>query len=619
MAENIQKIKTRYPFGGFYLELLPEAERKELESMPEEVLLPESKITTGLPDTMLPIKPSGVVQALRDEEAIARPVQRAVVEEDCTDDDDIGAYVRSLIQKNDRRDEGGKHREWVADVIDDDYKHWFRCRVVIDAGTGRGKTSFIVDTLLKWIEDQCPGRIQGCKILYLCNRISLKNDVTRKLKRSRAIEKENYDERGDLKFKAIDVHSYQWLEKLIIEAPDVLERLMKQYGYVVADECHYFFSDAAFNHNTDLSYRYLKELSSKKVIIYMSATANLMFDSWRRTGIFPEENSYYLPQEYDHITQCTLYYNDKELVEIVGQMPPDEKMVIFVKSRRDMERYRKFFGDEAAYFCSSNNAGGAMDPIEKCVNDCVLQKRILVTTVALYNGIDIEDPALKHIVIELWDPTDIRQAIGRKRPINKKDTCQLYFRSLPKQYITTTREKTEYWLEPGQARIKFEAGRESIWQEFLKKPTADDQIKEEVTLTYSPTTGSYTADKMAIALLRDKDQKLRKMEKLGYEKFIEEELWSSMGLTAKKVRFKKLEDYLENVQGQMMLKEELRAQIMEAGQIAPPTGRCKNRPLGQIVLNREIRQYGYEIQDRTDWGRNSATRGKTFWVVTKLQ
>lgn len=38
MAENIQKIKTRYPFGGFYLELLPEAERKELESMPEEVL-----------------------------------------------------------------------------------------------------------------------------------------------------------------------------------------------------------------------------------------------------------------------------------------------------------------------------------------------------------------------------------------------------------------------------------------------------------------------------------------------------------------------------------------------------------------------------------------------------
>ena len=140
-----------------------------------------------------------------------------------------------------------------------------------------------------------------------------------------------------------------------------------------------------------------------------------------------------------------------------------------------------------------------------------------------------------------------------------------------------------------------------------------------MTLTYSPTTGSYTADKMAIALLRDKDQKLRKMEKLGYEKFIEEELWSSMGLTAKKVRFKKLEDYLENVQGQMMLKEELRAQIMEAGQIAPPTGRCKNRPLGQIVLNREIRQYGYEIQDRTDWGRNSATRGKTFWVVTKLQ
>ena len=51
MAENIQKIKTRYPFGGFYLELLPEAERKELESMPEEVFWPESNITIGLPET----------------------------------------------------------------------------------------------------------------------------------------------------------------------------------------------------------------------------------------------------------------------------------------------------------------------------------------------------------------------------------------------------------------------------------------------------------------------------------------------------------------------------------------------------------------------------------------
>lgn len=37
MAENIQKIKTRYPFGGFYLELLPEAERKDLESIQKQV------------------------------------------------------------------------------------------------------------------------------------------------------------------------------------------------------------------------------------------------------------------------------------------------------------------------------------------------------------------------------------------------------------------------------------------------------------------------------------------------------------------------------------------------------------------------------------------------------
>lgn len=73
MAENIQKIKTRYPFGGFYLELLPEAERKELESMPEEVLLPESPTTTELPNTVPPAESAAIKPVPQPAIEIVRP------------------------------------------------------------------------------------------------------------------------------------------------------------------------------------------------------------------------------------------------------------------------------------------------------------------------------------------------------------------------------------------------------------------------------------------------------------------------------------------------------------------------------------------------------------------
>ena len=63
-----------------------------------------------------------------------------------------------------------------------------------------------------------------------------------------------------------------------------------------------------------------------------------------------------------------------------------------------------------------------MDALEECIKDGALQKKILFSTTALYNGIDIKDPSIKHILLEIWDPADIEQAFGRKKPVDAADT-----------------------------------------------------------------------------------------------------------------------------------------------------------------------------------------------------
>ena len=118
MAENIQKIKTRYPFGGFYLELLPEAERKELESMPEEVLLPEPPTTTELPNAVPPA-----------ESASIKPVPQQAGETAPPDTISVPAKEEARLaavvpEAPEEEHQPAEEPCWMSDLIGDEFKQW---------------------------------------------------------------------------------------------------------------------------------------------------------------------------------------------------------------------------------------------------------------------------------------------------------------------------------------------------------------------------------------------------------------------------------------------------------------------------------------------------------------
>lgn len=201
------------------------------------------------------------------------------------------------------------------------YKGWKNGRVVFDAGTGTGKTSFIINQLLQWALERSKKEGRLIKILLLCNRVSLKSQDIRKIIASGVgidlIQCDNPDDIDKMELNSsnsrfIRVWTYQKIEYWQQRKSEWVKEWLDSYTYIVCDEAHYFFADADFNSTTELSFQCIERLVPKKVVIYMSATADLLFDRWKEDGSLPPERYYYIPKNYDHISEIYFFYRDAE-------------------------------------------------------------------------------------------------------------------------------------------------------------------------------------------------------------------------------------------------------------------------------------------------------------------
>lgn len=84
-------------------------------------------------------------------------------------------------------------------MVGDAFKGWKNGRVLFDAGTGTGKTSFIINQLLPWALEWSKKEGRLIKILLLCNRVSLKSQSIRNIIESGVgIDLTQYDNLDDL-------------------------------------------------------------------------------------------------------------------------------------------------------------------------------------------------------------------------------------------------------------------------------------------------------------------------------------------------------------------------------------------------------------------------------------
>ena len=371
----------------------------------------------------------------------------------------------------------------ITELVKENFKNWRAgTRIVFDAGVNSGKTYFILHVLLPWTHQK------HWKILYLCNRVPLRNEIQQEVERLGRTEKKVgrwdrglrqlvYEIRIENKYQdTIRVETYQWVEAFCKDNPKGAMNYFKSFNYIVADEYHYLLTDAVINKYIDLSYVTLNELTKCRPVIFMSATAHPFFHRWRyETNEVLPENYYHIPSDYSYVERAVSYWADAEEIKIIRQEARRGKVLVFVDRMASIRKLVKGveneFAGEIATACSPYRPEAReFDGLEEVLQNGKLRKRITIVTTVFYNGVNIKDLELTCIISKLWDPIVNAQILGRKRSVSKQDTCAVYFKGYSSDRIKQEREHIrKRQLEPAK-NWKDGKSDPEVWQAYLHKP-----------------------------------------------------------------------------------------------------------------------------------------------------
>lgn len=257
-----------------------------------------------------------------------------------------------------------------------------------------------------------------------------------------------------------------------------------------------------------------------------------------------------------------------------------------------------------------------MDELDACIKEGILQKKILFCTTALYNGIDIKDSALKHILVELWDPTDIAQAIGRKRPVDQNDTFKLYLRYKTADELQSICDAIVKKIEPAilyRNRNNSEDAK-AKWIAFASDPKAREQIEYILTEKRDESSGIFTYEVKQTRLkkLVVRQKILRQMLEDGYfETLLHGIVSINQSVHIQTYCLRDLWEFITENIGKEYPTDELKKLLVEAGHITIK-GRSQSKGIGWNKINQVLNTYGVAV--KTSRKRNQGER-KTYGKI----
>lgn len=521
----------------------------------------------------------------------------------------------------------------ITELVKEAFEGWRDgTRIVFDAGVNSGKTYFILNILLPWAHKK------HWKILYLCNRIPLRDQIQQEVERLGKTEREVghwddelqqfvYETRIENKYEnTIRVETYQWMESFCKGNPESAMEYLKSFNYIVADEYHYLLTDSTINKQIDLSYVTLNDMTKYRPVIFMSATAHPFFHHWRdETNEVLSENYYHIPSDYSYVKRAIFYWTDAEEIAIIRQEAKRGKVLVFVDQIAHMKKLvrelQDEFAGEIATACSTYRPEAKeCDGLEEVLQDEKLRKRITIVTTVFYNGVNIKDPELICIISRLWDPIVNAQILGRKRPVSKQDTCTVYFKGYSHERIKQEREHIrKRQFEPAD---KWKEGKSDpeVWQTYLHKPGIVEMLDK-----YSRTVGRDDFGNGWVWRRRAEHQYLVQMDALkqmmekGYQWGMLYADTESDQLLSKiePLRFKELEDYIEEHIEEKIPWEVMRKELVERGCITNPNDRHKDKSMPELrLINRRLKDYNATVESVQKWlGTNERMR---FWILHRL-
>lgn len=476
--------------------------------------------------------------------------------------------------------------------------------VTIKAGTGAGKSYFIKNNLY------AIAKRDNKRILMLIHR---KNCTDQFLMEIKAADKEDI----------IDIRTYQSIEA--VEKSGIIYEL-GHYDYIVADEFHYFMSDAAFNMYTDLSLDVILG-HSRAVRIFMSATGDYMkhyLSDMKHKGLTTID--YELPIDFSFIRRLEFFYKDETLETYIEHfIENNKKAIFFIQSPAKAYQLHKKYKEYTLFNCGKSNRGNYYQYVDKQkINDMLknehFEELILITTSVLDAGVNLVDSELNEIVCDIEDTGTLIQCIGRKRLQNKGDYINLHVKALSNQRLggmeTQARNKLDlalYFLEHGQKKLVRKEYRKLndnlIYDEIIESGTEKRLNK---LMFFKIVT-----DIAEIEKIKDKE-----LGKEAYCMYISEEILSktTYKIFEEEEHKDSLEIYLNTLVGTVMLQVPDREELIKMLNVRD--GRNNRLLKGIDTLNGMLKENKYNyIIDQFQTSRMVEGKKKNYksaWRVRRL-
>lgn len=330
---------------------------------------------------------------------------------------------------------GSKFQEWKKGTCE-----------FIDAPTGSGKTTYILDYVLSYMSDQ------EMNILYMVNRKILKRQLDYE------ISKKNIKQQA-----CINVMTYQSLEDKIIQNQienngfSYMNEFMK-YDCIVCDEAHYFLTDSTYNSQSYLSFIWIIENFYNRIRVYMSATIvevkalvekynaniNEKQTNWYRLNSKSMDETISFRALEEKRIECRVnrdygflninLLNSKEEIVKIVMSDMNSKWIIFVNNiaeaksiKKDIIEYCQISKDSISQIDAKGIKNGeAVAIAEDIAENQKFEGKVLITTAVLDNGVSLCDSKIKNVVIISDNEVEFIQMLGRVRRQDDNHEIKLY-------------------------------------------------------------------------------------------------------------------------------------------------------------------------------------------------
>lgn len=365
-----------------------------------------------------------------------------------------------------RISEGSKSKyKYVNDVLTDEiWKYWRPGeQIFISAGTGRGKNTFIKKELLKSCGSQKVVIFENRQSLMQQQIIDVISEIDPEILKYQDLSEENMVIFGS--YRNIMMISYQCAAlKCLYQDTNFLD-FFSHARYLIFDEAHYILDDAPYNKGISFFVQtFLESPFPAATKIFMSGTMEEVYEYVQLLNAFPEEpidiieekklldekgsnnnphklirdlqhcqspNSILsLPTDYSYIEPYQ-YKKTEDICTEISKSPSYEKWLIFVKSIEDGAKLKGKLDvvcNGSVCFLSSENKkkDENAEIYNRLILECKFDCRVLIATTVIYNGINIKDDAVKHIVLPFTSMSVTKQLLGRKR-MTENETVKTYF------------------------------------------------------------------------------------------------------------------------------------------------------------------------------------------------